>query len=404
MTATSDTREQTLVGTQPRRTRMLWQVALVVLLAVTVAAGQIWYGNRHDYFDLRIYYHAMHWWASGHPLYAYTFPDLVSGPLGFTYPPFAAVVMYPMAWLTIGQTIALMWIVDAVCLVATTVWVVAPAARRHGWPIWFAICLAIPLITALEPIRETVTFGQINLVLVALILGDLLVLVRRGSRLAGVGIGLATAIKLVPGVFLIYLLLTGRRRAAATGAGAAIGATLLAAAIAPHASATYWTHSVFQTDRIGHIYRITNQSLLGLLYHIDRPDRPSQLLWLALCVPVAVFGMWRATLAARAGHELAGVALTGLVGCLVSPVSWNHHLYWFVPAVVVLLDTGRTRYVILAAVVWLTVSLGVISFFDDGLSHRWLDTVPGFLISNWYVLLMVVLLAALPVIPRTDPD
>ena len=97
------------------------------------------------------------------------------------------------------------------------------------------------------------------------------------------------------------------------------------------------------------------------------------------------------------------MTIAGLVGLLISPVSWQHHLYWFVPAIVVLVDAaaspGRYRgwYGAFAAGIWLTVTVGVIAFFDYGLSYRLLDTVPGFLISNWYVLLMAVLIPLLPV-------
>jgi len=36
------------------------------------------------------------------------------------------------------------------------------------------------------------------------------------------------------------------------------------------------------------------------------------------------------------GDELAGLTLAGLVGVLVSPVSWVHHIIWIFPAMVVL--------------------------------------------------------------------
>ena len=68
----------------------------------------------------------------------------------------------------------------------------------------------------LEPFRQTLSFGQINIYLGLLVLVDLLVLGRRGSKWTGIGIGLATAIKLTPGIFIIYLLVVGRWRAAIT--------------------------------------------------------------------------------------------------------------------------------------------------------------------------------------------
>jgi alpha-1,2-mannosyltransferase len=197
-------------------------------------------------------------------------------------------------------------------------------------------------------------------------------------------------------------------------AGTALGATLLAAALSPSESLQYWRHTLWETDRVGHLYLRQNQSMMGMLSRIAKPDQPSTLPWLALAVMIAVFGLWRAARASAAGDQLTALSLTGLVGSLVSPVSWQHHLYWFVPALVVLLDVsaardvGRRRwYAALAALVWVTVTFSIIELFDWKLiSIRWLDTPEGFLISNWYVLLMVGLLVILPVrvLNRDEPQ
>jgi alpha-1,2-mannosyltransferase len=380
------------------------RVAIVVLVALAVIVGQNWYGDRHHDYDLRIYFEAMRWWAGGHPLYDFTHMDLTQGPLGFTYPPFAAVLMYPMAWLPLGVVEPLTLLANVAALGLTTVWLGFPVADRSGWPRWFVVALAVPLATTLEPIRETFTFGQINLLLAALVLADLLVAVPRKWRLAGVGIGLAAAIKLTPAIFIVYLLLARRWRTAATATATAAAATLLAAALAPAESWRYWTSIVWNANHVGHLDHIPNQAIWGTLLRLAAPHQPTRLLWLVLVLIVGGYGLWRASRAARAGDELAGLTLTGLVGLLISPVSWQHHLYWFVPAILVLVAAaaaaqGRSRwaYAGLAAFIWFTVTIGVIAFFDYGLSYRWLDTVPGFFISNWYLLLMLLLVVILPI-------
>ncbi len=378
------------------------RIAVVVAVALAVGGAHFWYGNRHNYYDLRIYYDAITWWADGHPLYSFSHLDRIQGPLGFTYPPFAAVLMYPMAWAPLGVVIAVLLLANLAALAVTTAWLVIPLADRHGWPRWFALGLALPLVTTLEPIRETITFGQINLLLVLLVVADLLLLVPRGSRWAGIGVGLATAIKLTPAIFIVYLLATRRWRAAIVATSTAVAATLLAAALAPHDSWRYWTFTVWQANQVGHLDRIPNQALWGTMLRLAAPHQPSRLLWLALVAVVAGYGLWRAARAGRGGDDLAGMTLASLVGLLVSPVSWQHHLYWFVPALVVLVDAAaapgrfRTWYGAFAAVIWVTVTVGVIAFFDYGLSSDLLDTVPGFLISNWYLLLMLLLVAVLP--------
>ncbi len=78
-------------------------------------------------------------------------------------------------------------------------WLLDPVARRDGWVRWFAFAVALCLAAAFEPLRETFSFGQVNMLLLFLVAVDLLRLLPGGNRWAGVGIGLATAIKLTPG-------------------------------------------------------------------------------------------------------------------------------------------------------------------------------------------------------------
>src|SRR5256885_2563791 len=216
---------------RPRRGTAV-RVAVVATVVLVAAAAHYWYGNRHNYYDLRIYYDAIRWWAGGKPLYTFSHFDPIQGPLGFTYPPFAGLLMYPMAWVPVGVVTTVMLLANLAAVVITTVWLVVPLADRHGWPRWFALGLALPLASWLEPVRETITFGQINLLLALLVLGDLLFLVPR--KWCGIGVGLATAIKLTPAVFIVYLLVTRRWRAGATATAPAAAATLPAAAGGPH--------------------------------------------------------------------------------------------------------------------------------------------------------------------------
>ena len=220
-----------------------------------------------------------------------------------------------------------------------TWWLVAPVARRHGVSPWFAVALAVPAVLASEPVRETLGEGQLNMFIFALVLADVVAL-RRGRAWAGVGIGLAAALKLTPALFLVFLVLIGRRRAAVVAAGTALGATLLAFAVDPGDSWDYWTSTLWDTSRVGRLVNPWNQSILGLLAHVSDPAQPSRLLWALLAAGVAVLGLVRAVRVYRRGDDLAAVTLAGLTACLVSPISWVHHLYWVIPAVVLLADVA----------------------------------------------------------------
>jgi alpha-1,2-mannosyltransferase len=267
----------------------------------------------------------------------------------------------------------------------------------------------VPLVFLIEPTRETITFGQLNMLLIVLIVGDLLVAVPRKWRLAGAGIGLATAVKLFPGLFIVYLLVTRRWRAAIVASTVAAGATLLAAAVAPRASWQFWTGALWSTERVGRTDYTGNQSLQGLIARLTAPDPPPRAVWLVLAAIVAGFGLWRAARAARAGDEITGLALTGLVAALISPITWPHHVYWFVPAVLALLvaasaPVGRRRRVALIALsiaVYAVAAFGVVSFVDFGTAPEPTRSLGEFLPRNGYVLAALVLVAAVPVHSRT---
>ncbi|GAA3280346.1 MULTISPECIES: glycosyltransferase family 87 protein [Dactylosporangium] len=380
-----------------RKTVVRW--VLLGLFVALVVYGHIWYRNRHDWFDLGIYRQAVNWWLDGHDLYDYTKPDDTQGQLGFTYPPFGALVLVPFAVLPWLGAVILYSVITIAAVAVTTYWLLAPEARRKGWELPFALVLALTVISTLEPIRENYTFGQINMVLVVLILADLLVLLPRGSRWAGVLIGLAAAIKLTPAIFIVYLLLSRRYRAGLTAIVSAAVASLVALAIGPRASIDFWTDALWKGEGLGNAAYTFNQSFYGMLARLTEPHEPNRLIWAGLVLLALGFGLWRARAAALAGDEVVGLTITGIVGCLVSPITWVHHIYWFVPAMIVLAAVRRRAW--LAGVIAVTVGLGLVSWFEQGLPlDPWSHGVQGFIIKNWYLLLMVALLFALPI--RSD--
>lgn len=373
----------------------LRRAAVVTALATAVGLFLWWYGDKHHFFDLKIYVSAVRWWQDGHPLYDYSQPDQVQGRLYFTYPPFAALLLWPFGYLPLGATITIFTVGTVVALAVTTWWLVSPVADHHQVPRWYAAGIAIPLVFAIEPTRETITFGQINMLLIVLILADLLFAVPAKSRWAGLGIGLATAIKLFPGIFILYLLVTRRWRAALVASVTGAAATLLAAVIAPRDSRDFWTVALWATDRVGRTDYTGNQSLLGVLSRLVAPDEPNRLIWLPVAIAVGAFGLWRAVRAATEGQEVTALTITGLTGALISPITWPHHLYWFIPAAIVLVDAGR-RWLWLALLTLAVSLFGVVSFGHGGTDPVPTDTVLEFLRRNAYVLLSLLLVATLP--------
>ncbi|MFJ1538574.1 glycosyltransferase family 87 protein [Micromonospora chalcea] len=378
--------------------RTITQAVAVAALAAAVTVFLSVAAVRHGFFDLQVYYGALTYWArDGGEIYDF----LRSGTqYGFTYPPFAALVMLPMAYLPWNAAIVVS-VTLTVLASAVVIWrLLDPVARRSGWTRWFALAVALCLAAAYEPMRETVNFGQVNMLLLFLVAVDLLWLLPARSRWAGVGIGLATAIKLTPGIFIVYLLVTGRWRAALTTVGTAAVATLVAAGLFPDASREFWTEALWNTDRVGELAFVSNQSLRGVVARLD-PQHPSTIAWLALVLLTLVVWAWRSRAAVAAGDEATGLALTGAVMCLVSPVTWVHHLVWLLPGLILLVDNGmaapargrRRRLLLAAALIGyaLLCSRIVWSWEKD------FTGMDGFLGSNTYVWISLALLLGLPI-------
>ncbi|HKT05003.1 MAG TPA: glycosyltransferase 87 family protein, partial [Rugosimonospora sp.] len=184
----------------------------------------------------------------------------------------------------------------------------------------------------------------------------------------------------------------------------AVGATALAAVVTPGASRAFWTGMLWHTQRVGSLSYVSNQSLMGLVARLD-PVRPDRLGWGAAVVLVLGVWVYRGHRAAVAGDAETGFALAGTVACLVSPVTWVHHLVWLIPALVRLADgglradPGRRLAPLAAAIVAYTVlSSSVVWLWSQGpdaLTHP--AGVAGFLGGNAYVWVCLALLCGLPV-------
>lgn len=347
----------------PGKTRVV-----VVTLPVALAAVVSWFfgwgiGQHHGQFDLRLYYDAVNYWLAGNDLFSYSQPDPVNIELGFTYPPLGAVVMAPMGLLTYPAVLVLTL---AAIVAATVVFVFLVLRERVQLPkpLMYALAgVGAAAAFTLEPFRQTFSFGQVNVFLGLLVLLDLLVLARRGSRWTGVGIGLATAIKLTPGIFIVYLLVIGRWRAAVTAMISTVAFTLFGAVFTPAETWHYFTSLIWETTRVGFLDSTMNQSVNGLLARLDSPLQPDRMAWVLIAGALAVIGLWRARRAVKAGDELAGLTLAGLVGLLVSPVTWVHHAVWIFPAMLILAvrvtssiqslvrDDGRSQRALTARIV-----------------------------------------------------
>ncbi|HEX4830838.1 MAG TPA: glycosyltransferase 87 family protein [Trebonia sp.] len=307
------------------------------------------------------------------PLYDWASPT----GLKFTYTPFAAAtfaLVSVVPWRVLprlSQAVSLVALAAAAWFTMAALGCASRRARAGAALAGMAAGLAT------EPVFRTLYLGQVNLVLMALILWDLTRAPRPGNRpgdqsgsrpggrgWAGLATGIAAGIKLTPLVFLPYLLLTRRLREAAL-AGAGFAATVAVGfAAAPGDSADWWLHGLFFAGgRTGFAGWSGNQSLYGLAIRLAGSVAGATPAWVAAAIVVTVAGLLAAAQLTRAGHPLLGLLAAALVGLLDSPISWDHHWVWVMPAMMAAAGYaaraargGRRR----AAVSWLAVAAGLL--------------------------------------------
>ena len=318
-----------------------------LLLLVSVAARLAWtylVPNGANFVDLHVYLGGAATLDVPGTLYSYVYADQTPDfPLPFTYPPFAALVFYPLSRLPFGL-VAACWQLGTI---AALYGVVRLSQRLLGLSegsqrtamLWTAIAIWT------EPLRSTFDYGQINVILVLAVLWA-----AYSARWwwSGLLVGLAAGIKLTPAITGLYFL--GVRRW-----GTALFAALVFAATVALSIATiggqarfYFTDLLGDARRIGPIGTSFNQSWRGGLSRILGHDAGYGPLVVAAITATAVLALlaWRA-LGTDSGEQrdrLGSLLVVQLFGLLISPISWTHHWIWLVPLMIWLLDgPWRTR-------------------------------------------------------------
>lgn len=303
-------------------------IANAVVLTWFLAPPGPWFHKRR--IDLDVYRLGAEMWLTGGNLYDRLPPTSFGNHLPFTYPPIAAVLFTPFTRVPPVVASAALTLLSIAVLALVVVVVLRSLDVR---PTYVLVAALLPAALLLEPVRTTLYFGQVNILLMGLVILDCLVVKTRWPR--GVLVGLAAAVKLTPAAFVLFFLLRGDRRAAVTAAVSFVCVTAVGFLCNPKGSVTYWTSVVFNTNRIGKVTQESNESINGLL---SRVGVERGLPWLLLVCGAIAFGVMAVR---RAVHPVDALGLNAFVVLLISPVSWSHHWVWCVP---VLLAAGATAW------------------------------------------------------------
>jgi alpha-1,2-mannosyltransferase len=313
-----------------------------------------------------------------------------------TYPPFAAVMFM---WLLLVPSVAagaLSFLLN-VGLVGLACYL----SLRRLSPVPVDLHVAVPLLAAValwsEPVMLNNNFGQINLLILCLVLRDFSL--PEGSRWRGVGVGLAAAMKVTPAIFIVYLVVTRRFRAAVGAMVTLLATVLVSTLLAPSSTWAYWTRHVFDPTRVGRLENSVNQSVRGWIVRAGHTVDTGALATVAVGV-FLVAGMTSAVYCYRRQGDPAAVLVVALTGFLVSPISWSHHWVWCVPLMAFAWYHGRallvpTLLVFWSYVIWLVPHGGGVELRLD---------VPQVAMSGWYVVYAVFFIVAADVTARRSKN
>lgn len=310
----------------------------------------VW-GRRYG-LDLEVYRAGVGTWIAGQDPYLYVF---TVHHLKYTYPPASLPLLVVLGAGPFTLVEVMLWAVS-IAAVGVSSYVIAGSKgqiqlRTATLPIIWACVAAV----VAEPFRATLDYGQVDAILLLVVIADLVVVPKRHR---GWLLGLASAVKLTPLVFLLILILERDWRSVTRCLAAFVGSSVVVLCVWPSLSTRYWFHALWQVGRIGPIAFASNQSWNGVVHRALPAGFGTTSIWVALCLATVGVAAIVAVRSLQNAHRIPAVYAVALCGLLVSPISWSHEWVWVVIVPPLLLGVVG-RQVPQSIVVMLWVLLGI---------------------------------------------
>lgn len=382
--------------------RVMWLVpAFCVGFTVLCLTRPVWPFKQitGGFIDLQVYRLGVQTLWHGGDMYGQLPQTTIGIGLPFIYPPFSALVLSPFAWLP-WEAARVGFFVTSVAALAISFYLVArrvwPGESRKLLALWVTAC-ATPLGLLLEPTHSTLDFGQVNLLLMVLVVADCLTEKPKWRR--GMLLGIAAAVKLTPAAFVLYFLIRRDYKAAATAAITGAVATALTFAVLPHASMKYWFGGLGNVSGLSGSAFHTNQSIQAVLARFDIHKPLLTILWLVLSA--ALLALVVPAMRRAADFPPLALAINAVFTLLVSPISWSHHWIWIAPALLAMLGYATRlpwpqagNWYLVTAITTAVFVIGPQNYLPDG-EHRETHWTPWqHVLGNtyvWFSVLLVVL-------------
>lgn len=312
--------------------------------------------NKTDFpIDMIIYREGVQAFLDGRSLYS---EPMKAGdlPLPFIYPPFGAFVMIPLSifgWMDADMAGNIMIILSNALIFFCLYFVLrsamgtTPIATAAGVDnvgpelvkknIWWITAVVWGIVVYFEPVDLNNGFAQINIVLMALVVFDLVP--RKRWLPQGTLIGIAAAIKITPAAMLLYFLLRKEWKPIATAAFSAVIATAIAAIFRWQAFVEFFSVKLLAMGTgkdigVGTDYQ-SNSSIKGVIQRLFTSREVMldngtviNVVWLVATAITVWLGSRVILAMLRRGFVVDAQLTTAIVMLLISPVSWSHHWIW----------------------------------------------------------------------------
>jgi alpha-1,2-mannosyltransferase len=370
--------------TTPVRTTNPRRIVIGILVCAALVALGAWaYGLFDGMIDLRVYRMGGSVLLDRGSLYD---AKLEGSGLPFTYPPFAAIAMLPLAAVPWGVALVVWTTISVLCIAA--IW--RSSLPESAWAYFLErkrVLILVGLTAAsllLEPVWQTIQFGQINLLLTAMILLDLIR--PANAKWRGFWVGVTIGVKLTPLPFLAFLLITKQWRAFRNAVLGLLATMAIGFAVVPNQSWHYWTVVIRDANRVGGLAYTGNQSLMGFLSRLGDEASWVQPTWFVLSAIFGLAVLWLARRYWLVDERVTAISVMALAVLYASPVSWSHHWVWIIPLGVSLIRAVNRQWglnpAVVTGVLWYGLfvlrSIWWVPFRDDReLSWNFWQSIPG---------------------------
>jgi len=219
----------------------------------------------------------------------------------------------------------------------TSLLVTRSGLRLAGFTARQLVALLVLIALPLEPFVKTLWYGQINVLLMWLIVEAFF---GPSKRYNPALLAIAAAVKLTPAVFALFFMTVRTNRDRLVLMGTGIATIVFGFLLQRNQAELYWTKLLLNADRVGPTEYVYNQSLNGMLWRL-LGEGGLRSLWLILAIVIAIAGLVMAWFLWNARQQVWAIGVVALATLLISPISWSHHYVLILVVLIALVQDAR---------------------------------------------------------------